>query len=318
MRLSSSEIKRFLACKRSWYYNQVLGYRHKKSEHTGPLFLGDRVHKALEVYYENFTIEAALGFLHGSYVADVELYPNESDALLKEKKLTTAMIEGYFQWLEETGEDEYLEVLGVEGMLETPYGNHTLIGKYDLMVLDTQTGLIWLLDHKTAQDFSASARFQQEIQFKHYAAIGTANFGDRFGGVIWNGLRKVQRTGRAKPPFYMRERITFNRDELRSYWESLYFIVDDMERAIQDAEHGRNNAGLRAVYPNPTRENCGICTFKNVCTMFDDGSDLDFVLQTEYETVNPLERYDDVETVTPDQVLSELNADVEGTNTCKT
>lgn len=286
MRLSSSEIKRYMTCRRSWFYSQVEGYRRIKAEHTGPLFLGDRVHKALETYYEFESRHASDGFLAASYEHDVALYPDESDALLKEKKLTTAMMEGYHDWLEETGEDEYIEVIGNEGIMEIPYGKHWLIGKYDLMVRDLKTGLIWYLDHKTAQDFSGSARFQIDIQFKHYAVIGKALHGDEFGGIIWNGLRKVQRTGRAKPPFYMRERITHNADELSAYWKVLHVIIEEME----DAKH-KNHYGYHSMYPNPSRENCGICTFKNICSMFDDGSDLDFVLDTEYEIVDPLERY---------------------------
>jgi len=296
-RLSNSEIKDFQRCRRKWYLKHVRGLALKRERATGPMQLGNRVHRTLEVLYEtNHDAEAALRELHAQYDADLLEFPEEADALEKERDLAHAMVEGYVQWLEETGEDEDLEVLGVEtareAVLDTIGGTVVwLIGKYDQRVRRISTGEVSALDHKTVDDFSRVRLLPLDTQSLHYELVeyldllakGADADAERTGGVIFNMLRKVKRTARAKPPFYMREDVRRNTQELRSYWARVWRIAADILAA--------EKAGLEAAYPNPTRDCTWDCPFFGICQMFDDGSDVEAVISLAYEERDPLERY---------------------------
>ncbi len=292
-RLTNSEIKDFQRCRRKWYLRYVRGLQLRKEKQTGPMKLGNRVHHTLEVLYENgHDADAALSDMHAQYDADVAEFPDEAEALDKERDLALAMVEGYVQWLEETGADEDLEVLGVEAAREVDFlPGVTLLGKYDQRVRRISTGETSALDHKTVDDFSRVRLLPLDTQSLHYELIeyldllqrGVDAEQERTGGVIFNMLRKVKRTARAKPPFYMREDVRRNTDELRAYWQKVARVSVEILQA--------ERAGFAAAYTTPTRD-CGWdCTYLPICPMFDDGSDVEAVIGMIYEEKDPLDRY---------------------------
>lgn len=281
MKLTSSEIRSFSGCRRKWYLTYVNELQRIKPEHTGPLALGNRVHGALEDLYTKGE-EKAIDNMLMSYRQDSEAYPDEAEKLGKESELALAMVEGYIDWLGETGADQELTVIDVEVELEASYDGVDLLCKLDQLVVDEDDG-IWFVDHKTVMDFSVTSRLQQDTQMLHYGLMVRMLYGDRYRGGIYNMLRKVKRTGRAKPPFYWREIIRHSDEELEAHWTRLRYIVDEMERVRE--------LGFEAAYTAPSRENCSICPFNRICSSFDDGSDVDFILETGFERVDPLERY---------------------------
>lgn len=296
-RLTNSEIKEFQRCRRKWWLKSIRGLRLKREKQVGPMKLGSRVHRSLEVLYETgHDTDAMFTDIHAQYDADMEEFPEEAEALDKERDLAVAMLEGYVEWLGETGEDEDIEVLGVEAPIEIEFGVIrgvlvTLMGKLDQRVRRRSTGEVLALDHKTVDDFSRVRLLPLDTQSLHYELIeyldllakGADADAERTGGVLFNMLRKVKRTARAKPPFFMREAVRRNTAELRSYWERVRVIAEDM----LDVEE----RGFAAAYPNPTRDCSWDCPYFGICPMFDDGSDVESVISMVYEEADPLERY---------------------------
>ena len=133
------------------------GCASKKSSVTGPLPLGSRIHKALEMYYND---ESDLLEAHQSLVDEdrigLLLDGFDTAELDDEAELGRIMLEGYLEWVATEGLDADLRVLGVEEILKYPMlnGAVTLIGKLDLRMLKVTENLRLVLDFKTAQTFN--------------------------------------------------------------------------------------------------------------------------------------------------------------------
>jgi hypothetical protein len=114
----------------------------------------------------------------------------------------------------------------------------------------------------------------------------------RCEGALYNMLRKVKRTARAKPPFFERIEVRHNEHELDAYRRRLLGVARDVQRAGSELTAGEDP--MSVVYPNPTRTCSWDCDFFVICPMFDDGSRVDDAIASLYEEADPLTRYDDV------------------------
>lgn len=199
-------------------------------------------------------------------------------------KLFEAMIEGYFDWLAETGADAYLTPIMVEEKVEVYLGNIegksvTLHGTIDLLHSNPDQQLI-LMDHKTCASFEALAnrRMQLSFQLQTYAYLVERHLGQAPVLAIYNMLRKVKRTGTAKPPFFRREPVHFNAYQRANFERQLRTVVRDMLRKEEETLH----LGDDACVPVVDQDCSWKCSFFNVCAMKDDGSDIDGALNTLY------------------------------------
>jgi hypothetical protein len=96
---------------------------------------------------------------------------------------------------EEYGRDTHWEVVHVERELKVRVGKdatnpkgHLYTQRADLIVRDRDTGLIWIVDHKTTSKITARTAnsFVLNGQFIGYRMLGQAFFGEKFGGVKLN------------------------------------------------------------------------------------------------------------------------------------
>jgi RecB family exonuclease len=156
--ISNSELGTFKDCRRKWWFGTYRGLQPKARKATGPLALGTRVHAALEAYYTDLQdpIEVYNGLVEDERF---QLYALEQDTtdFDKESELGRVMIEGYLQWLEETGADAQLEVIGAEKKLSSTImdGRVELIGKVDARVRRKTDGVVLSMDHKTVASFDS-------------------------------------------------------------------------------------------------------------------------------------------------------------------
>lgn len=301
-RLSHSEMKMWQRCRRKWWlsaYRNLTPVREKKS---GAAALGTRVHEALEVMYE-VSDDAALASLVASVEADCNEFPEQAEQIRKDGDMALAMVEGYIQWSAEDGVDEDLEIIDVEAKIETPLPGTPvmLVGKLDQRGVLRSTGARVFVDHKTVDDFSRVALLKQDTQMKHYHLLEFLKLLEegidaqeaaevRTGGAIYNMLRKVKRTGRAKPPFYMREFVGHNMDDLRSYLMHVMAVSQEILEAELALDAGSDHRSV--VYPNPTRDCSWDCDFRPICPMFDDGSDAEGMVSAIFTEGNYMRRYD--------------------------
>jgi hypothetical protein len=313
-RKSNSELATFADCRRRWWFIYSRKLQPRKRENpVGVKHVGSRVHRALERYYvaditrrvdprdalERVIVEDWTA-LTDAYSADG--VPPELEVLFKKQNdLERAMVEGYVEWLTETGADSDLQVIAPEAYIEmdlhlpsTPYGERPLVklvGRLDVRVRRGHNGQPMFMDHKTVGDLSTPARtLSLDEQMLMYMLLESNQQVDvTIGGALYNMLRRVKRTGSAKPPFFQRIEVHHSIVELDSFLMRTIGKVNDIVDVERQLTQGGNP--LTLVYPRPTRDCSWKCQFLQVCNMVDDGSRLEDALSQLYETGDPYEYY---------------------------
>lgn len=301
---SNSEIQTFKGCKRQWWLGYYLGLKPKKAELIGPLPLGTRIHNALEAYYT--TGEHAVEAYNRLQRIDNRKFQETDDAQWQdrvdkfnsESELGRIMVEGYVEWAEETNVDAGVIITGVEKILshhleEIP--RVTLIGKIDAEVRRPLDGSRAVMDHKSAITFNPYYEFaHMSEQLKMYSMLEGLDPTDDspLDGGIYNLLKKVKRTKTAKPPFYERIDVRFNKKTLDAFYVQTLGTVTDMMRVRDALDAGQDHRFV--AYPKPQMDwHCGKCPFFQVCPMLDDGSMAEEYLTDKFSQVDPNARYGD-------------------------
>lgn len=303
-RVSHGEFATFKRCKRKWYlaYYRELGLPVEVKVGAAPL--GTMVHKALQAWYvpEGQTPGNPYEVLETIIRADVEALSADPTALaeyVKQAELARAMVEGYFQWLQETGADEGIRIIASETKLEVESGieNVRLIGKLDVRAVREVDQARLVIDHKTVGSFlDASKWLHMREQPLHYLLLEYLDLRaaglehERCIGAIWNMLRKVLRTERAKPPFYDRAEVRHNMYSLQSYWTHLMAGLQAIEQVRQTLNAAWDHHAV--AYPTPHRDCIWDCDFFHVCSMMDDGSYAEEFMSANLVHINPLKRYE--------------------------
>ena len=153
--VSNSEIQTFKRCKRKWWLAYYRKLRPLVEKNTGALRLGSNVHEALEAFY-SLDPKDPIEVIHNVYAEERRLAFESGDTIAleqinKDADLALAMIEGYVEWVAETGVDDDLEVIAVEQEIsvdleEVPV---TLIGKLDTRIRRRSDSRLLSMDHKT-------------------------------------------------------------------------------------------------------------------------------------------------------------------------
>jgi hypothetical protein len=314
--VSNSELQAFKWCRRHWWLAWYRGLTPRAGESvTGAAATGTRIHEALAGYYVPDDQPAAdpLVTLRAAQQRDLALHvgrafgpdqplgdENERALTLSEGKrlesdfvLEQRVIEGYLEWLAETGADAEWEIIGSEQYVETVIevedcGPVKLIGKLDARVRSRVTGQLRFIDHKTVSTlFDPLLGLNQ--QMLHYELIGTLLGWGPTTGALYNMLRKVKRTAAARPPFYARVQIDHNKHELQAYSAQLAGTIRDMIDVERRLAAGVSHHA--AAYPTPGRD-CGWrCQFVGVCRLLNDGSRSEDALTDLYEVRDPLTYY---------------------------
>jgi len=295
LKVSNSELQTFRDCRRKWWLSYYRGLQAPEKR-TGALALGTNVHASLASYYSpNGSKGLALGVLSSIYeearqsCSQLEIADVEKDA-----KLARIMVEGYFDWLEESGIDANLRIIEPEAEIE-----HTLtingtpvriVGKRDVIGVNTDTGINTLIDHKTCASFNDPVLDLNE-QSRMYLLLQRLNGSTVVQNCIWNLLRKVQRTARAEPPFYKREEIYVGEQELRHFFERITGIIRDILSVREALDRGESHRSV--CYPRPSRDCSWKCPYRIVCPMIDADPHVEEFIQLTYKEIDPYVRYAD-------------------------
>lgn len=322
--VSATKINDWQQCKRKWW---LRWYRELTTDEdfTDVRNTGIRVHEALAGWYvpegmerqdPRDVLRAAIKrdwnrtLQQKQVVAGTERY----DALVKKWESTAvlerAMVEGYMEWLVETGADSEFIVVGSElevavNMLDPGSGMTVQArGVVDAKIQRKVDGARLFIDHKTVGDFERATRFlKMRNQMLHYHLIewlSTVEGEGRCDGALYNMLRRVKRTAKAKPPFYQRKAVPHSELQVRAYRARLLGETRSMARAEKLLEAGVPHH--IAVPPSPSDDCSWKCEFAAVCPMFDDGSRAEDMLAVVYRQGDPWSRYDLLGgTSTPDQ-----------------
>jgi transcriptional regulator with XRE-family HTH domain len=301
--LSNSELKTFKRCHRKWWLAYYRELRLKRTDHTGPRAIGTRLHLALSAYYAE-PPQNAWDVFNADVEADRakfdELDAEKLEKFEKEVELCRIMLEGYFEWLEETGADDGIEIIGNEEVVEVEFATVLgvlviLIGKLDLRIKRNVDGLRMFLDHKSVPNFESPVKTlhldEQMLQYMlleylQFLSEGNTEFAS---GGIYNMLKKVKRSAKATPPFYARVEVRHNIKELQSFYLRVLGEATAILELKQKLDAGENPQ--QVAYPNPTRDCSWDCDFIMVCPMFDDGSAAEEMLAEYFESHDPHDHY---------------------------
>jgi hypothetical protein len=300
--VSNSEIQTWKRCRRKWYLGHYLEVGPRRdSADTGARALGTKVHIALQRMYE----EGAnpVDVINELYQEDVNNWPNAIDALQREADLARAMVEGYVQWIEETGADVYLQLVASETKLEVEFPEIPgvkLRGRLDQRVIRSLDGVRLFRDFKTVGDLTTPPKLlpiDEQMKFYHLLefldALMKTGEGppERTGGGLYTMLRKVKRTATAKPPFYETVEVRHNLETLRSMWLRVVAVIREIIAAREALDAGGDHRYF--AYPTPDSDCSWKCDHLGICPMMDDGSNWEGMIAEHYEHVDPYARYGD-------------------------
>src|SRR5690606_24838637 len=137
---TNGELRTFKECRRKWWLGWYRKFRPAEKSVAGTAAaLGTRVHSALSAYYSRDPRNPFV-VLENELARDRELVaadPTKLDELEKDGELARIMLEGYVEWLGETGADQGLRIVGDEVKMTVPMPGLEgveLMGKLDLRV----------------------------------------------------------------------------------------------------------------------------------------------------------------------------------------
>ena len=313
--VTNSELQTFKKCRRKWWLAYWRKLAPVREEFTGVRSLGTRLHASLAVRYRpGGTAVDALVVLEDGIAADLSRLDemgdqNGIDELHKDAELARIMLEGYFDWVEEEGVDIGLEIIGDEQEVSAPFAGHLglqdvpvhLLGRLDVRARREIDGARFFIDHKSVGSFSqAITTLHMDEQMLMYHLLEMleqlargvpTDEQERCDGGIYNMLRRVKRSARAKPPFYAREEVHHNVHELRSFYQRVDYTVREileLERKLTTTPQEQQHL---VAYPSPTRDCTWSCDYFHVCHMLDDGSHAEGFITTYFASYDPLARY---------------------------
>lgn len=298
MDLEFRQSELFEPCLRKW----ALAYRRqlvRKRERPSKAGIGTLAHKGLErIYLGEIDWELTVRQLWEAGAATIEDKPEYVKEYRKQLDLTLVMVSGYESWLAETGADVGWEIVSVERRLRAPWRayevpgigtvNVTITGQADLEILD-EYGLPRLVDHKTRDSVAPSAMDSMDQQRLTYGVLRMLEDGTLYAGAIHNILRRVGRTAAAKPPFYGRNEQTFTIDQLRKHYQHMDARIARLVPLAARIECKVLGLDSPELFPSPDSTCSWRCQFKDVCPMFDDGSDWAWSLNELFKPSETLE-----------------------------
>lgn len=161
----------------------------------------------------------------------------------------------YQGYLEAYGIDEDWEPVVVEQAGEVPLdedGRYWLRFKVDLVVRDRRTGMLWLVDHKTASQFSKPTEIELDDQFRLYT-WALRKLGVPVEGIV----RSDSRTQRNKGPMTLEQRFR----RVTSYCsevEGANVAADALRaaRAAYESAPDQDGKPLIPIYASPAPDRC--------------------------------------------------------------
>ena len=292
---TQSELKMWRECKRKWWLHTYRKLRLRPEfTSVGAAQLGTLVHAGLETFYAGGDVAQLLEGARMS--APDDWAPEKVQKHLSSVEMAEIMISGYVEWLEESGADQYLELVSAEQKVTIDLTEDIgMMGRIDQVVRDTSTGALRFIDFKTVQNLTDIPKnAPRDEQFMHYSILLSGVDGlEKVDGGIWRMLRKVKRTARSNPPFYGEHSIKFNKHQLEAYKDRVTRIITEITSMEEMLDNGVAPKYIAIPTPSPTCD--WKCEFKEVCPMFDNGDRVEDYIDAMYVSGNPLERYEERE-----------------------
>ena len=200
--LHISDVRTFKSCRRRWDWSSPLR-RHLEPIVTPRHFLvGKAVHYGLATFYE--TGEMPADVFDRYMKVEMEklgvLWPDEVAIIEKDRALGVGMLENYMRWVHSyEAPDERWEIIATEQAfgplpLFNPQGRKSnrvfLAGRFDGIIRDRETGLLWLREFKTAGREPNPDWLELDDQLVTYCNAAQQIMGEPVAGIQYRFLMK--------------------------------------------------------------------------------------------------------------------------------
>lgn len=308
--VTNGELQTFKDCERRWYLSSYLQLGTGRKKLIGSAAIGTRFHESLATWYQPEpgdpweTFNAGV-FRDRQILEGQDAHEDTMKQFEQEVDLVRAMLEGYFDWVSETSADVGIRVIASESVIAVDpkipgHESARLLSKLDAEIELERDESRAFIDHKTGDNFTAMIKgLQLDEQMQHYNLIRYLQIVEqnlhtqiRVAGAIYNMARRVKRTAKAEPPFYGRETVQFNMEQIRSYWLRVKGTMDKIVGVRQRLDSGADHREV--VPPRPDKNTCfWKCEFFTLCPMMDHSpAGAHDYMNEALVQVNPLARYE--------------------------
>lgn len=278
--LSANEIRQFSECARKRYYASRDCLALRANRPANALILGSAFHNALQYYYTklnelvNQCKEGDPDILEPSKVAglldSIDPFPlynevtNEDGEVVQvpiiraeDMKTLECMIENYKPQIAEDIIQFEIEGCEVNFNIENwPIEDVQYHGLVDMVVRKRDNGKIYFFEHKTCSNFRPEIYSRFDIQLHIYAYYGKMTYGDEFGGMILNQVKKAKTL---KGYDQDRSLYTYNEDELKSF--ELWLKLKTSALTSPENNHAPCNNYMT----------CKMCEYIDICMVYGYG-----------------------------------------------
>jgi len=337
--IRTSDRNTFRTCRRRWAWSSHLRGNLGSKTLATPLWAGSGFHFAMEDYHGLCRFAHPVDALRAYYKATKKFRP---DSLPEDADDSMIMLESmlnyYLKWL--ARRPDILPTYVVDGVpqvevnfrIQIPVSKEDLArfgydevvysGTIDRIVYDAHTGMLWVLDYKTAKMFNTE-HFQNDSQVTTYVWAARHMYDLPIGGMIYAQFKKILIEGArvlksghlSTAQNQSTSSILYMDGILGQYgkWENAPVDVQDFYKGIFANETSRQDAFIRfdhlprsdfmcesegqkilleiqdmlnpnlALYPNPTRDCTKMCPFNGACVSYDDGGHYQDELDTTFQ-----------------------------------
>lgn len=267
--LSANEIRVFSECARKRYYSSRDCLAIRSNTPRKALILGTAFHAALQYYYEN--IDAKLAELYGGtdykftyddvldvyeQIAPYSFYDENGELTVNEAdfKTLTNMISCYIPQL--INDLVEYEVIGCEvnfNIENWPIHDVMYHGLIDMIVRKRLDDKIYFFEHKTCANFRPEIYSRFDIQLHIYSIEGRRKYGDQFGGIILNQVKKAK-----TEKGYDQQRDLYNWDDKELGDFSIWLTKKTMALVSPDNMHAPCNNYM----------SCKMCEYIDICMRY--------------------------------------------------
>lgn len=158
------------------------------------------------------------------------------------------------------------------------WGPHQIRGTMDGLLERKKNGLFYALERKTYAIHPRPDTIALEEQMRTYCWILRQLFGEKAGGILYDGMWKRDGSNKKHKPEDLFYRSVFERTQhdLDECGEQLAEVVMDMASLrTLPVDHPK-------LYHNRRWEGCNLCGMQKLCAAISRGEDIDFIRSTEY------------------------------------
>lgn len=261
--LSANEIRQYCECPRKRYYSSRDCLAVRANTQNKSLNIGKAVHSALQYYYSGIQTKLDELQLENPTKDDIKQvfstmgrFDLESSNLMLDAgdvQVYNCVINNYMDQL--LDDLVIYDVLGCEedfSLTDWPVEDVLYHGQVDMLVRDRSDDKIYFFEHKTCKEFRPEVYDRFDIQLHIYAEYGQQKFGEQFGGMILNQLKKAK--------------------TIRGYANKRNIFAYSIEEMVDFANWiSLKTAGLKMNYIHEPCNNymtCKMCEYQTICLKY--------------------------------------------------